>query len=108
LQRLEEIALVQALRGVSMMLGHAQKLIRGKERRLARAHVGKNVARDFATGIRTLADALVERAARRLARLLQTATTHIVEPPMVDAAQTTVFDSPVAEVRTSMRAVNSQ
>ena len=43
-----------------------------------------------------------------LARLFETVTLSVIEPAMIEAAQTAVFDPAITEIRATMGAVNPQ
>src|SRR5581483_5363216 len=101
-------ALMVELDGEHVLVRHGQELIVREERRLARAHVRPDCARALDARIGRLPDALVEGADCRLPRLLQTSPGPIQEPSVVDAAQSTVLDSPVGEIRSAVRAMQSQ
>ena len=55
-----------------------------------------------------MAHPLVERAARRLARLLQAAGRSVEQPAVVQAAQAAVLQPPVAQVGAAVGAVQPQ
>src|SRR5215510_6523211 len=105
---LEVIALVKDLFNADMARGGFEKLIVGKQRRLSWSHIREDDSCSFLTRIGKVLYRIPMLAATGLAGLLQTAAANIVEPTMIEATQSAVFDSPVAQVCSSVRAVNSQ
>ena len=105
---LQVIALVKNLRDVDMIWRHFEKFIIRKQRRLARSHVSENHSSCLLAGISGMANIVPMFTAAGLPRLFQTVAGNVVEPTMIKTAEPAILDSPVAEVRSSVRAVNPQ
>src|SRR5262249_55628250 len=108
LVRLEVIALVKDLFNADMARGGFKKIIVGKQRQLSWSHIREDDSCSFLTRIGKVLYRIPVLAATGLAGLLETAAADIIKPTMIEAAQSPVFDSPVAQVCSSVRAVNSQ
>src|SRR5262249_27206895 len=72
------------------------------------SHVREDDSCSFLTRIGKVLYRIPVLAATGLPRLLETAAADIIEPTVIEAAQSAIFDSPVAQVCSSVRAVNSQ
>jgi len=48
------------------------------------------------------------RSAARLAGLLQDLAANIVKPAVIEASQPAVFDAPITQIRSAMRAMDAQ
>src|SRR5262249_15950934 len=105
---LEVIALMKNLLSGKIGRGCSEKIIVGKQRGLSRFHVREDDSCSFLTRIGKVLYRIAVLAATGLAGLLQTAAADIIKPTMIQAAQSAVFDSPIAQVCSSVRAVNSQ
>src|SRR5438094_380759 len=104
---LQIIALVENLAYVKMIGRRIEKIIIGDERRLSRSHVGEDRPRDFFARIGAMANLVAMLAATGLAGLFETTSVNIVEPAVIETAQTAVFDPPIAKIRAAMRAVQT-
>ena len=69
-----------------MIRSRVEKIIIGKQRRLARSHEGKNRAALFHARISALSNRVAVRAAAGLAGLLETASFNVVEPAVIQTA----------------------
>src|SRR5262245_19801299 len=105
---LEVIALMKNLFSAHIVRGCSEKIIVGKQRGLSWSHVREDDSCSLLTRIGKVLYRIAVLAATGLAGLLETASGDIVEPTMIEAAQSAIFDSPVAQVCSSVRAVNSQ
>src|SRR5262245_53213960 len=105
---LEVIALMKNLFSAHIVRGCSEKIIVGKQRGLSRFHVREDDSCSFLTRIGKVLYRIAVLAASGLAGLLETAAADIIKPTMIEAAQSPVFDSPVAQVCYSVRAVISQ
>ena len=90
-------------------------LIRGRQGfiireqgRLIRTHVGKDESRHLHAGIGQMANRLAMFPSIWLPGLIKTATLYIIEPPVIDAPQATIFYSPITQIRTSVGTVQTQ
>jgi len=90
------------------LLRGSQGLIIREQGRLIRTHIGKNESRHLHTGIGQMANRLAMFPSIWLPGLIKTATFYIVEPPVIDAPQATIFDSPIAKIRPSVGTVQGQ
>src|SRR5262249_39724564 len=105
---LQVVALVKDFFNTDVVCRCSEKIIVGKQRRLSWSHVREDDSRSFLTRIGKVVYRIPMLAAAGLPGLLQTAAADIIKPTMIQTAQSAVFDSPVAQVRSSVRAVNSQ
>src|SRR5687768_14142486 len=105
---LQVVALLEILHGGALPLRHAEKLIRGQQRRLAGTHIRQDQAAMIHAGVSRMADALVEGRSGGLAWLLETTPRHIVEPAVIDAAESAVLEPPVAQVSAAMGTVDAE
>src|SRR5207249_8476356 len=108
LMGLQVIALMKDLSDVDMVWRRFEKFIIRKQRSLTRSHVGENHSSRLPAGISEMANMVPMFTPARLSRLLQTSPFNVVEPTMIKTAEPAILDSPVAEVRSSVRAVNPQ
>src|SRR5437773_1812806 len=84
--------------------GH--ELERRQERRLSWPQVRKDQTTGFDARIRSMANPLVEPAPGRFAGLLAAFPIDVVEPAVVDAPQSAVFNAAIAQVGPAMRTVD--
>jgi hypothetical protein len=106
LERLKIIALLVVF-SRNPTLGRSMKhLVVGQERRFPRTQVAKDDATRLLAGIRPVAHALPQPAARGLSWGLHAMAMHIIEPAMVDAAQASIFNTAIAQIRPPVRTVN--
>jgi hypothetical protein len=105
---LQVVALVKDFFNTNLVCRCSEKIIVGKQRRLSWSHVREDDSRSFLTRIGKVLYRIPMLAAAGLPGLLQTAAADIVEPTMIEAAQSAIFGSPVAQVCSSVGAVNAQ
>jgi hypothetical protein len=105
---LQVIAVMKDLPDVEMVRGCFKKGIIGKQGRLPRSHVAKNHSPCFLARIGEMANIVPMLAAAGLSRLLQAATANVIEPTVIKTPQSAILDSAVAEVRSSVGAMNPQ
>ena len=105
LQRLQPVAVDEALEGKSVGLGRNEAVERGKCRRLLFTHPGKDDAVVFHYRVGGLADALVECGARRLAGLFQALSVFVEEPAVEGAAQAAILEPAKEQVGAAVTAV---
>ncbi len=105
---LQITALMKDLCDVEMIGRRFEKFIIRKQRGLAGSHVGENHSSCFLAGICWMANRVPVLSAPRLSRLLQTATFNIIEPAVIETSQPAILNSPVAEICSSVGAVDPQ
>ena len=105
---LEVVARRQRLGREHRLLRRREELVRGEQRRLARPEVREDEPSRLGARVRRMPDLLLERAALRLAGLVDARPAHVVEPSVVEAAQPAVLDAPVAEIGGAVGAVQPQ
>ena len=103
---LEVIALVKDLFNADMLSGCFEKIIVGKQRRCSWSHISEDDSSSLLTRIGKLPDRIPVLAATGFPGLLQAPAANIVEPTMIETTQPAIFDSSVAQVCSSVRAVN--
>jgi hypothetical protein len=91
-----------------MVRGSFKKIIVGKQRRFSRSQVSENSSTSLLARIGELTDRIPVLAAAGLPRLLQAPAADIVQPTMIETAQSAVLDSSVAQVCPSVRAMDPQ
>ena len=102
------IAIVKNLGDIKMILRGIEKIVIGQQRRLSRSHIGKDRSRLLRARIGAMANLVAMFTAAGLARLFETVTLSVIEPAMIEAAQTAVFDPAITEICATMGAVNPQ
>src|SRR5918992_2899797 len=105
---LQIVALVVNLRHKPLVVRHLKELVLGQQRRLAGPDISQDEAADLLAGKSWLANLMTVLPFIRLTRLLQDISIHIVEPTMIDAAQTAVFKTPIAQIRAAVAAMRLQ
>ena len=105
---LQVVALAVDLGDEPVLVRDDHELVLRQRRGRVGAHVREQQAPGLPDGVGQVADLVGEPAARGLAGLLQAAPLHIVEPAVVEATETAVLDSPVAEVCRAVGAVDAQ
>ncbi len=103
LQRLQPVALDQALEGEGVVVGRDEAVEMRESRRLARPHIGEQDAALLDHRIGFLADIGAEIAAVRLGRRLQALAVDIELPAMERAAQAVGLKPAEGEVGAAMR-----
>ena len=91
---LQPIAFQQALECKAMRVWRRKTIHISQRWRIAHAQIGKDDAVDITARITGLVHLTVERTARGLRRLLQTAAVHIKQPAMEGTTNTAVFKTP--------------
>ena len=94
LQRLQPVAVDQALEGEGVGAGREEAVEVGEGRRLAFAELGEDDAVLDHDRVAALADALAERAALGLGRRLQALAVDVEQPAMEQAAQAAILSRP--------------
>src|SRR5712692_368339 len=105
---LEIVAVLKELANKQTVFGGLQRLIVREQRWLAGTHVRKDDPGDVMARVGALANLPVELAAGRLAGLLQAVSRHVIQPTVVEAAQTTIFDPAIAQVGAAVGAMQAQ
>jgi len=105
---LEIIALRIYFRGESILLRDGKYLVGGQEWGFPRSQVSENESSCFMAGIRLLPDVSTGVASIGFARLVQALPLHVIEPSMIDAAESSVFHSPVTQICATVSTVNIQ
>src|SRR5688572_1375149 len=109
LVRLQIITVLKKLRRIDPLLRRRKKLKIGQQRRLARAHVGEDHPGPLLARIRQMTDRISDpRATLRFSRHVDHASAYVVEPAVIDAPESSILHSSVAQVRSAMRAVQPQ
>jgi hypothetical protein len=80
----------------------------GNARWLPWAEISEDRTTPLHTRICGVADFFVEFAPFRLTRLIQTPPLYVIEPTMVNTPYAPIFESPITEIRPTMRAVKVQ
>ena len=107
-QRLQPVALEQALEGKHMGVGGDKTVELGEGRCLTLAQVGKHNAGALDHRIGLLLDGIAQAAAFGLGRGLQAVAGHIEQPAVEGAAQAAVFYPAKGQVGTTVWAVTVQ
>ncbi len=107
-QRLQPVAVEERAREQPVLLAVVEELVVGQERRIVRAQVREDQAAALFARVGEMAHLVFIRALGRLGRHLEHAARDVVEPAVVETAQTAVFDAPVAEIGAAMRAQEAE
>ena len=105
LERLQPVAVDQALEGEGMGAGCQEAVEVGEGGRFAVAEIGEDDAVLHHHGIGALAHPLAEHAALGLGRRLEALAVDIEQPAMEQAAQAAILQPAVGEIGAAMRAV---
>jgi hypothetical protein len=105
---LQVIAILKKLYGKDLVVGNREKLIIGNQWRLPRTQIGKDNPRTLLTWIGSQSDFPLVRATSRLSWLVQTISSDIIQPTVIDASQPSVLHTPITQVRPPMTAVYVQ
>ena len=108
LQRLQPVALKQALEGKGVRAGGDKAIELRKRRWLAFAQIGKDDAGALYHLVSLLLDGTTQAAAFRLGRGLQAVTTHIKQPAVKRTAQAPVFHPAKGQICATVRAIAVQ
>src|SRR5579862_3907412 len=105
---LEVIALAEAFGDHAAGGRGFQEGVRSDLGRSAAAHVGEDEPAHLDARVGGVLDLFIEGAAGGLAGLLEAAAVGIVEPAVVDATEAAVFESSIAEIGATVRAMKGQ
>ena len=105
LERLQPVAVDQALEGEGVRAGREEAVEVGEGRRLAFAEIGEDDAVLHHDRIGALPHPLAEHAAFGLGGSFQALAVDVEQPAMEQAAQAAVFEAAVGEIGAAMRAV---
>jgi hypothetical protein len=105
---LEEVAFVEELDREALRLRRHQKLVIRKQRRLSGPEIGKDGPCLLYARIGRMANLITVSAPTGLARLIETAPANVIEPTMIETAEPSIFQSPVAQISATMRAVETE
>src|SRR4051812_28098491 len=102
------VALANNAGDLAVFVGSRKEVETRQEGRITRAHISQDHAAGLDTRIGGMPYPLVEAAPGRLTWLLQTATSAVEEPTMVEAAEPAVLEATVAQVGAPVRAMNPE
>jgi hypothetical protein len=102
---LQIIAAMEDLVDESRSLGNAHELVIRQQGRLSGAQIGEDDPARFPAGIGWLANLAEDVLAPGVPGPLETLAMNVVQPAVVDAPQTTILDSSVAEICAAVTAV---
>ena len=105
---LEIIALRVNFRGESILLRDSKYLVGGQKWGFSQSQVSENDSSCFLTGIGLLPDVSAGVASIGFTRLVQALPLHVVKLSMIDAAESPVFHSSIAQICTTVSTVNIQ
>ena len=105
LQRLQPVALDQALEGEGVRAGRQEAVEVGEGGRFAFAEIGEDDAVLHDDRIAALAHPLAEHAALGFGRRLQALAVDVEQPAVEQAAQAAIFEAAEGEVGAAVRAV---
>ncbi len=105
---LEIIALRVNFRGESILWRDGEYLVGRQKWGLPQSQVSENEPSCFMAGIGLMPHGLSTVASIGFSGLVQTLPLHVIEPSMIDAAESPVLHSTITEICSPMRAVNIQ
>jgi hypothetical protein len=105
---LKIIALRVYFRGESILLGDSKYLVGGQKRGYSRSQVSEYESSCFVAGIGLLPNVFAGVTSIGFTRLIQALPLHVIKPSMIDAAESPVFHSSIAQICTAVSTVNLQ
>ena len=108
LMPVQVVALVVELGDEHVLLRQPQALVVRQLGRLSRPHVCEDQPSALGARVGALPYLPCELAPLRFARLVETVTVDVEQPPVVDATETAVLDPSVAQVGTPVRTAESE
>src|SRR5215813_12550242 len=105
---LEIVALVINFSDQPVSRRRIERFVRRLKRRFSGTHVGKDEASHLLARIGRMVNLVTKVFVHRLARLFQTISMNVIEPTVIEAAESAVFHSTVAQIGPPMRTVKPQ
>src|SRR5215510_4914071 len=96
---LEIVALVINFSDQPVSRRRIERFVRGQKGRFSGTHVGKDESRHFPARIGGMVNLVTKVFVRRLAGLFQTIAMNVIEPTVIEAAESAVFHSTVSSDR---------
>src|SRR5437870_1291456 len=101
------VAFLKIFANRPMLIRRRKRFVSGKKRWLAWSHIDEDQSRCLLAGVGEMAHGVI-LAAVGLAWLLQTASLNIIEPTVIETAQTPIFYSTITQVSPTVRTVKPQ
>jgi hypothetical protein len=105
---LQITASVKNFRNGPLIFWHGEKFVIGQEGRLAGTHVREDDSACLLAGISEMTDLMPVCSSTGLSRLFNDPTANIVQPTVVKASKPAILKSPVAQVGSAVRAMQTQ
>src|SRR5262245_22669959 len=105
---LEIVALVKNFSYQPVSRRRIERLVSRQKRRFSGTHVRKDKSRHLLARISEMMNLVSKLFIRGFAGLFETISMNVIEPAVIEAAESTVLHSAVAQIGATMRTVQSQ